>query len=479
MRLIDQTLKPVSATVQVRFEVNGVPHVVRRSSQDGSLLMKVAKDDMRPCTEEEVRTLLPIQAYSQKQLSDVSVRVEELTRFITAPIRAELGRINRQASDRAERIRQSYATRRRQRSLTQTLQKCELEEKSLTGQADTLRAALTGLSDDDRALLERGKVFDGADHTVQSWQDGIHSFREGVASLKSMINSYLEPGETPPTEPEETMLAAAHQEYRQLLSDAAACLDNLIKRADAITAPAEEMDAGSPWRQWSEKMADFKKAYDAAVQRYSAHSEKMKQLKDIDEQLSKHVRETTRGREELRGLAAAEATYRAEREAWESLLKERDDLLEAQCNTLTESSGGSIRAHVKRYADADDFVNNLRQSLSGSRVQASKIERLGESITVAADPGAQWGGLLLDLEKLGEFDAAQDSTERRPETPLLAAAGLASGDHDRIARGLKPEDWLALSLTPIKSVPVFEYRRGKANIFHSATRPLDSRQRRC
>ena len=52
--------------------------------------MKIAGDEMRPCSEEEVRRLLPIQAYSQKQLSDVSVRVEELSRFITAPIRAQL-----------------------------------------------------------------------------------------------------------------------------------------------------------------------------------------------------------------------------------------------------------------------------------------------------------------------------------------------------------------------------------------------------
>jgi AAA domain-containing protein len=159
-RLIDQTLKPVNGTVQVRFELNGVTHVVRRNSQDGSLLIKIANDDMRPCTEDEVRALLPIQAYSQKQLSDVSVRVEELSRFITAPIRAELGRIERQAADRVERIRQSYATRRRQRSLAQTLQKRELEEKSFTEQADTLRAALTGLSQEDRTLLDKGKVFD-------------------------------------------------------------------------------------------------------------------------------------------------------------------------------------------------------------------------------------------------------------------------------------------------------------------------------
>ena len=146
-RLIDQTLKPVNATVQVHFEVNGVLHVVRRKSADGTLQIKIANDEMRPCTEEEVRSLLPIQAYSQKQLSDVSVRVDELSRFITAPIRGELSQIERQAKERTERIRQSYAARRRQRSLAQMLQNHELEEKSLTGQADALRGALTGLSE--------------------------------------------------------------------------------------------------------------------------------------------------------------------------------------------------------------------------------------------------------------------------------------------------------------------------------------------
>jgi chromosome segregation protein len=457
-RLIEQTLKPVNATVQVQFEVNGVPHVVRRNSQDGALQIKIASDAMRPCTEEEVRTLLPIQAYSQKQLSDVSVRVEELSRFITAPIRNELNRIERQASDRAERIRQTYATRRRQRSLTQTLQKRELEENSLTGQADALRAALTGLSVEDRALLDKGKVFDTADRSVQSWQNAAGSVREGAAGLLGTIDSYLSQPDVPPTQPEEAILNAAHAEYRSLLSDAKASLEALAARAGQITAGGDAVPAMSPWREWSEKMAAFKTSYEAAVQRSSAHSEKMKQLRDIEEQLDKHVRETARVRDELRNLAAAEAGYRTERDAWEALLKERDDLLDAQCKRLTASSGDSIRAQVKRHADSTDFVENLKQSLSGSRVQGAKIESLGESIAGAPDPGAQWNAILGDLEILAEFDTERDSTERRPETPVLATAGISSGDLDRIARSLKPEAWLSLSLTPIKSIPVFEYR---------------------
>ena len=42
--------------------------------------------------------------------------------------------------------------------------------------------------------------------------------------------------------------------------------------------------------------------------------------------------------------------------------KERDDLVEKQCESLTESSGGTIRAHVQRHHDAGDFVASLKQA---------------------------------------------------------------------------------------------------------------------
>lgn len=234
-RLIDQTLKTVGASVQVRYEVNGVPHVVRRESQDGSLLIKIANNDMRPCTEEEVRTLLPIQAYSQKQLSDVSVRVDELSRFIITPVRSELNRMEQQESDRAERIRQSYATRRRQRSLIQTLEKRGLEERSLAEQGDTIRSALTGLSEEDRALLDKGKIFETTDQIVHSWQTGLSSFRAATVGLRATIDSLLSQTEPPPAEPETEILQTAHAEYHRILADAKSDLDGLITRADAIS----------------------------------------------------------------------------------------------------------------------------------------------------------------------------------------------------------------------------------------------------
>ena len=460
-RLIEETLKPLKATAEVQFEINGVPHKVRRESQNGDLLMKIADDEMRKCSEEEVRRLLPIQAYSQKQLSDVSVRVDELSRFITAPIRAELDGIKERLADRAKRIREAYAAVRRGLALSRTLEERQLAEKSLSEQAETLRAGLTGLSDEDRALLDRGKVFSGANQAVESWRDGVSTFKNNAESLRRTVESHLSGAESSPPEPEGDILREASDEYIALLSDAKTSLDALISRAEAMIAAPETMDENSRWRKWAESRAEFSKAYDAAVQRSSTHREKMEQLKAIEEQLQVHVRETGRVKEELQSLEMADETHCDEREAWEILISERDGALDAQCEKLTVDSGRAIRARVKRYADAGNFLDGVKRAVSGSRVPGNKIDGLWRSVSSAITAEAAkvlWNRMLTDLENLAEFDEERDGADKRPEAPTLTRAGLTPANLDGIGRSLTPDDWLTLSLTPVKSVPVFEYQ---------------------
>ncbi|MEO0437323.1 MAG: TrlF family AAA-like ATPase [Pseudomonadota bacterium] len=460
-RLIDQTLKPVNATVEVQFEVNGVGHTVRRESENGDLLIKIAGDEMRACSEEEVRRLLPIQAYSQKQLSDVSVRVDELSRFVTAPILSELDSIGSRLADREERIRESYATVRRRRALARAIEERQLAETSLKEQAEALRSGLTGLSAEDRALLDRGKVFTGADQALSSWRDGAMTLKENLQDLSRSIESQLTSSSPVPAEPELQLLEAAHGEFHSLLSDVKASLDSLAARAEAITAETTAMESDSPWRIWAEKISEFNAAYEAAVQRSSAHREKLEQLKAIEDQLQAHMRETNRAREELRVVESAEDTYREEREAWSALMDEHADKLDEQCAELTSNSGGAIRARVQRYADPSGFVDALKSAVSGSRVPGSKIEALSARIADAAIPEAAselWSGVLADLEKLAEFDEERDGADQRPDAPALAAAGLTPANLDGVGRSLSPESWLTLSLTPIKSVPVFDFQ---------------------
>ena len=262
-------------------------------------------------------------------------------------------------------------------------------------------------------------------------------------------------------EPEGEILREAFEEYKALLSDANVSLDALVKRADAMISDPQTMDERKPWRKWFEKRKEFRAAYDAAVQRSSAHRQQVEQLQSIEELHQEHVRETGRVAEELRSLASADETHHTEREAWEHLIGERNDALDEQCAKLTTDSGAAIRAGIKRYADARDFVEGLKQALTGSRVPGNKTEALGASICGADTAEAArslWRGILADLEKLAEFDEERDGVDKRPDAQVLSRAGLTAANLDGIGRSLSPTSWLSLSLTPIKSEPVFEYQ---------------------
>ena len=181
-------------------------------------------------------------------------------------------------------------------------------------------------------------------------------------------------------------------------------------------------------------------------------------LRTIESRLSTFQRETARLSDEERTLNAAGDPYAYERRQWHELKAERDDLFDAQCKKLTENSDGAIRAHVRRYADASDFVERFREALSGSKVRRERIEALGEAITDADDSSERWAQILAEVEGLALFDPEHESGDRRPNTPVLAGIDFTNNDLDRVAQRLGPEAWLSLSLTDIQSEPVFEYR---------------------
>lgn len=461
LRLIDGTLKPHGATIDVTYLLNGVPHLVRRASADGSVQMKIGAGALQPCTEEEVRALLPIQAYSQKQLSDVSVRIEELTRFITAPIKGDLDRLQRKVLDRANRIREAYATRQRFRDLSRTLYNRVLEERSITEQANTIRASLSGLSDADRLLLEHGQHYNAASSLVASWKAGAGTLNQKARELRQLVQAQLTAMQPVPAEPAamKQTLDQARIQYEAMLQAALASLDEMTTTAAALEGRDEDRDAADgPWAAWNAGLAAFQAEYAAAMERSSSHTEKLQQLRALEARVGELAAETTRIRELLATLATADENYSTAREEWLGAQAEHDDLVGQECAALTGRSYGLIRVGVKRYADPAAFVSALRTALQGSRVQSARIEALGEAIASAADSKVSWMAALTELEALAEYDAERGPPGTRPGAAALLGLGLNAGDIDRIAQHLTPENWLVLSLTPIESVPVYEFR---------------------
>src|SRR5271165_6515523 len=335
-RLIESTLTALGTTVDITFTLHNVPHIVRRHSKDGSVLLKIGDAELRACTEGEVRALLPIQAYSQKQLSNVSVRIDELTRFLTAPIRADLAGLKARGEGAASQLRQRYAARQQAQSLARDLANRDLAARSLQEQAASIQASLTGLTPEDRLILDREKGYSATSRVIGSWTESIQPIRDMLAAFrqKAEVNAAGAASASSAVEPE--IFAEVAADYQTVMSAAASLAAQIDQELDAFVK--REAGPSSAWGKWSTAVDAFKKAYLDAAQRSSAHKERVVELEQVNARLNQHLTETARIQEQLSGLQGVEAQYATERASWIAHREEYDRLMDEQCQVLTQHS---------------------------------------------------------------------------------------------------------------------------------------------
>jgi type III restriction enzyme len=450
--LVAETLKALKARVDVRCSINGVPHVVRRDSVTGQTMLKAGTEEFRSCTEEELRAILPIQAYSQKQLSDVSVRTSELIRFVTAPIQDALNHSAVQIGQAADRLRASYERRRARRKLARDIHRNDLSISSLRQQIEALKKDIPGLSAEDREVMERYRAYSTAEQSASSWRRQAEEIGTAAAAQAKRIGELT--GKTAYTCEHEDLevVSTMCSEFKAFLSAAKADLEGVAARAAMVGG------SGETWTRWAEALSSYKARYDAALGQHSARSEKAAQLTELEVRLKALLEEKEAWELRLLEYAAADAEFEAARSDWRALIQQRSELSAAECRKLTDASDGSIKAEIRRAADATQLLEKLRQVTTGSGLQRAKIDGLGRGIEEADSPLAVVDEILADLERLADYDATQEGAERMPTAPTLARLGFSPGDMKRIAEKIGPDDWLALLLTPLGDVPTFSYR---------------------
>lgn len=459
-RLIETTLKPVNAQVEVHFQINEVPHIVRRDSMTGDLLLKVGSAEFKSARESEVRGLLPIHAYSQKQLSSVSVRIEELTRFVTAPIQTQLDSVDREIAELAGRLRENYATLQRQRVLTKEIDRSVLALQSIGDQAENLRRSLSGLSQADRQVLGSKPAHDAARQAVEASDADLARARRLLEGAYTQLDD-LGPHGNKPSEPSGDSLARSVAELRrqaaQVIIQGAEALRSVI--ADIVAAEGES-PYGEGRRGLLEELERFEESYSAVKQRSTAHEHRLKELARLDEQQAAARRLLAQERAELQALGNPAARHDELRQQLIDLTVGRSEAIAEQCRSLTTQSEGLLRAELKRGIGLDDAQTKFRSLIAGSNVRGKNVEALFESLRAETNPLTTWESVLAELEQL--LLAEPDAPATSEQAPVLSRLGLAPVDQGRAKPKLTPDGWLDLALTPIKDFPVFEYQTKEA-----------------
>jgi len=378
--LIEKTLQTVSGTVQVSFTVNGILHVVRRNSKTDGLQLKVGEADFATCREGDIRTLLPVQAYSQKQLSNVSVRLEELSRFVEAPIRGTLDDIEKIFDRAAAEMRQLYATLLRKRRLQGQIAEEELLLESLNEQAANMRSSLSGLSAEDTELLAAKPSYERAEEALETWTSDVQAIGGAIEEVDQAISGLPTMPAASAELPESVTLAEIARETTKYIAATKAAVREMKRQQAAVVSDdgAFKGTIGDNLKKWNRALEAYNEKYAEAKGRAGAHESRLEQLAQIEKRIADLRNSIASTRRELGGLGKPEALYERVRETWINAKAKRAYSIQQECEKLTTRSQGEIRASVRIGAGVDSVLKNLQTAVAGSGLRREKIDAVAE-----------------------------------------------------------------------------------------------------
>jgi type III restriction enzyme len=454
--LIDKTLVPFSGEVRITASVNGIEHIVKRNSVTKEIQLKIGNDDFEKVTEEEVRRLIPIQAYSQKQLSSVGVRTDELKRFIQQPITNELNNIAFNLREVSKNLKNAYANLVRKKEIQSEIDELKLQHKSVGEQVQNLRKSLKGLTDDDRKIIENKELFENEQTFIQESNNEIDLFKQKFENLAESLSEYPSKIEEGTKILNSEMLSEIQKEKDQIFEKIKSSLSEILK----IFSAEQLASYNASIEKWNKLKKSFDASYGQIKEKASANESIIKEINQLEIRLRELTDSINERISRIKELGNPESVFIEEKEKWYALHQNKIDLLNTQASNFTTLSQGIIKAEVTRSINIEEIQELIINSFTGTRISKDKIENLCSKIKDSESPLESWKIALDELKSLAEYKILEDKPIELPETPILTDIGLNDTNIQRIVELFSPDKWLAMVTQEIEFEPHFFYSTG-------------------
>jgi len=453
--LIDNTLQKFDGEVQVEFLLNDVPHIVKRNSKKQEILLKIGDGNFEIATEQQIRNLLPIQAYSQKQLSSVGVRIDELKRFVELPIKQELDQVRSDMRDTQSKMRTAYGNLIRMNEIETEVDKNNVEIASLTEQLGKLRKGLKGLSEADQKIIEQKSKYDEEEAIVEALQNQLETAEENVQTL---VDSFGEDEEG--EEEGEIENKAAIKDIKKKYASKFGEIEASVNAISNLFKPASLKEISDAVKEWQKLKTAFDKKYEAAKAKAKVNQQQLDQIQALEKRISLLKKQQTEKRNALATLGTPEKEYKAFRTKWNDLHTRKVTALEKQCDQFTALSGGVIKAEIKNSLDIAGLTNRLKTAFAGMNIKEDKLDKICQLLLKSSDPFTDWNTILAELESLALHSV--DGPDEMPDTPVLNKCNFIDSERDRIATQFNSARWIDLSVSELEFNPRFNYCTNKA-----------------
>lgn len=452
--LITKTLTAVGGEVRITMIKNNIKHIVKRDSASREISFKIGESDFQRVSEEDIRKVLPIQSYSQKQLSDVGVKTEELKRFIEQPIKGTLENISYKLDDTNLKLRDSYNQFVRKKRVQAEISNFGLEGSSIGGQVKGIRDSLKGISPEDQVVINKKSKYEIEKTIIENTETELSLFEEKADELLELLQLYPEPIDT----------SVENIENQELLKE----LDSIVKaKFEKIKKTSEELkdvfseanlkEYDSLVEKWKAEETVFNLQYETAKGKSKSSQDQLVTIKALEERLAEINATIAERKSVLKELGNPEEDYNKYKALWKDSHLEKVTTLNVQATKFTELSDGLIKAEVTKNINLQAFKDKFRSILEGTRIREDRIDALLEHIKINQDPIIQFIAVTDELRLLAEFKLDEENPDDLPSTPILDSTGFTEDHKYKIQAKLTTDDWLKLSITELDFDPQFYY----------------------
>lgn len=454
-KLIDDTLQKMNGEIIVTFLLNNVKHIIKRNSTTSEVSLKIGDSDFERTTEQDIRNLLPVQAYSQKQLSNVGVRIEELKRFVELPIKQSLDQIRSEIRDVQAKLSSAYGDLIRKREVEADIAKYKIEISSLTKQLATLRKSLRGLSESDQEIVKQKSLYDNEELIIESLKNQVDQNKLLVESFEQDFDSEIEDVDEELELQNVALIKSIREKYSKKLTE----IEREIGKLSAFFDAAAFKEINDEVKKWDKLRAEFDKSYDSAKEKTKRNQQQLKQIGTVEKRINELNKAQMTNRNALSTLGDPEASYTALRTRWSDLHLQKIQTLGGQCQQFSSLSNGLIKADLDKSLDVESLKQAIKTAFAGLNIKDQKMDAICQYVLGAADTITTWNQVLAELQKLGFV--VTTGTESLPTTTVLKKCGFIDTERNRLAAGLDSGRWLELSLSDLEFNPIFQYCTNK------------------
>ncbi|MBV6503804.1 MAG: hypothetical protein AKCLJLPJ_01898 [Fimbriimonadales bacterium] len=452
--IIEQTLKRLKGIVAVDIIINGIKHTVRRDSSTSSVELRIADGPFAPATPEEIRELIPVSSYRQKQLSTLAVLPDEINTFVYAGVERVLSSLDQRLNDNLVTLINKYGLLIQLRTAKGELAILNSQLQSVQKRLEQIRKGLKGLTQSEQAELGTAPRLQEEEIIITEMRESLEEALTELRATYSRLDRWPSIDQQQlGTFPDKSEIATLIKEVRDGYKSEMSALKAFGVKLRQITEPSGLLDKQE--KVLLRKIQSRRKRI-ANLQEKSKQGEvQLKQIEHLEGESKRLLEQKKRVDARIASLHGTDDAFQEAFDERCSLLAQRSEVIASEAMRIEKAANGNLRVIVGEAANWDAYLDTFKDAVKGSGLRANKFDEIRSKIEQENTRLQLWTYLTLDLDKL--FSAKSSGIKAESHSLTVLRQWFSDTELEKIAQSLRLEHFSSLFATVPRDTVDLEY----------------------